>query len=326
MAAVGAYVTLAEAALLTQSDLVIGVIEEVVREGGILDMIPTRTVKGTNLTYNRENVLPSGTFHSIADSWLASEDIDLTQVTTTLAIHGDEKRLDDFVKKTYSSKQDQMAVVTQQTSRGIKQRVERALIYEATAFTGIHGLATTNQTQSLGSGSTGAAGTVTALNRMLDLVRPQADILLCPFRLAQRMDQVQQGVNSSAVVQINAGTGKADIRLGGKVTYWRDVPIKRSDYMATPDTGAFRETIASGTYSAETGGATASAFGIRWGEPEDGGVFLAIGDELFKTVGPYQSENFNGEWLRIVSYLATGVGSTRALGRCDGITDVAITA
>lgn len=295
-----------------------------IREGGILDQMPVRTVEGNNLIYNRENVLPSGQFHAIADTWTASEDIDATQITTTLAIHGDQKRLEDFVQRTYSSKQDLMALVTQSTSKGVKQRIERALMYEATAFSGLHNLVTTDQTVSMGSGATGAALGVTQLNRMLDLVRAKADLLVGPFRVMQRIDQTAQGVNASALVYVNAD--KAEVRLGQRVGYWRDVPVRRSDFMATPATGVLRETIASGTFSAETGGATGSVFGIRWGMPEDGGCFLGIGTELFEKVGPYEAETFNGQWFRIRSYLAPGIGSTRSLGRVDGITDVATVA
>ena len=325
MPAAGAFENLAEAQLLTQSELLKGIIEEIIKVGGIIEMFPIKSVSGTNLVYNRENVLPSGQFHAIADQWTASEDINLTQITTTLAMHGDQKNLDDFIAKTYDSHNDMMAVVTQQTSKGVKQRLENRVIYEATAFSGLHNLVTTNQTQSVGTGSTGAAATVTGINRMLDLVRPKADVLLGPFRLMQRLDQTSQGVNSSALVYVSAD-GKSDVRLGQRVGFWRDVPVKRSDYMATVNTGVFQETIASGTFSAETGGATASLFGIRFGQPEEGGVFLAMGNELFETVGPFASENKNGQWFRIRTYIAPGMGSTRSLGRLDGATDVAVVA
>lgn len=326
MAAAGSFASLSEAALTSRSDLVMGIVMEVVKEGGILDQLPTRVVKGTNLTYNRENVLPSGQFHAIADTWTASEDIDFTQITTTLAIHGDEKRLDDFIAKTYVSDNDPVAIVTQQTSRGLKQRIERALVYESTNFSGLHSLVTTNQTLNQGSGGTGAAATVTNTNRMADLVRPHADIVLAPLRLAQRMDQVGQGVNSAPLVSVQLQNGKGELRLGQKATYWRDVTIQRTDYMATTGTGALQESISGGAYSAETGGATGTIFAIRFGLPEAGGCFLAIGDNLFEMVGPEESENFNGQWFRIRSYLALGIGSTRCLAAEDGITDVAMTA
>jgi len=305
--------------------MVKGVVNEIIREGGILDMFPVRTVTARQLVYNRENVLPSGAFHAIADTWTASEDIDVTQVTLTLAIHGDQKNIDDTLKKTYVTPNQLEAEVVLQSAKGLKQRIERALIYEATGFTGLHGLVTTNQTVAQGSGATEAALSASNLNRMLDLVRPKAEVMVTPHRIAQRLDQSGQGVNSVPLVYIDA-SGKGGIRSGQKVEYWRDVPLRRSDFMATPDTGALRETIASGAYSAETGGASGSILAMRFGQPEDGGVFLAIGNELFEVVGPYESEAKNARWIRIRTYLAPGMGSTRSLGRVDGISDAAVVA
>lgn len=327
MAVAGSYVSLAEAQVATRTDdLIAGLVKEIVKEGGILDLMPTRTVSGVNLAYVRENVQPSGSFHAIADTWVASEDIDLTKVTLTLAIHGDEKDIDNFVARTYSDPNDHEAIIMAQTMRGLKNRIERAILYEATAFTAAHGLVTSNQTLSMGSGSTGAALTVTNLNRMLDLVRPKSDLLLVPYRLGQRLDQVEQGVNSSALVYTQSEDG---MRKGNLTGFWRGVKIRRSDYMATANTGVLQETIASGVYSAETGGATGSAFGIHWGLPENGevgGVFLAIGEGLFHTEGPHPHREKDARWVRITSYLAPGLAGTRGLAIVDGITDVAITA
>ena len=72
MPAAGAFESLAEAQLLTQSELVKGIIEEIIRDGGIIDRFPIKTVSGTNLVYNRENILPTGQFHAIADQWTGS--------------------------------------------------------------------------------------------------------------------------------------------------------------------------------------------------------------------------------------------------------------
>lgn len=327
MAVAGSYASLAEAQAATRTDdLIAGLVNEIVREGGILDLIPTRTVRGVNLAYVRENIQPSGGFHAIADTWTASEDIDVTKITMTLAIHGDEKDIDNFVAKTYSDPNDHTAVIMAQTMRGLKNRIERAIIYESTAFSGLHSLVTSNQTLSQGSGSTEAAATVTNLNRMLDLVRPKADVLLVPYRLGQRFDQTEQGVNSSALTYAMASEG---MRKGHLTGFWRDVKIRRSDYMATANTGVFQETIASGVYSAETGGASASAFGVHWGLPENGevgGVFLAIGEELFSVEGPHPHQTKDARWVRVTSYLATGLAGTRGLGIMDGCSDAALTA
>ncbi len=327
MAIAGSYASLAEAQAATRiDDLIAGIVNEIVKEGGILDLMPTRTVRGQNLTYVRENIQPSGAFHAIADTWVASEDIDITKVQLALAIHGDQKDIDNFIAKTYSDPNDHTAIIMSQTTVGLKRRIENRIIYEATNFSGLHSLVTSNQTLSQGSSSTGAALTVTNLNRMLDLVRPRADTVLLPYRLGQRLDQVQQGVNSAALVYTPDAEG---MRKGNLTGYWGGVKIRRSDFMATANTGVLQETIASGVYSAETGGATGSVFGIHWGLPEAGevgGVFLAIGEDLFNVVGPEEHPSKDAQWVRITSYLAPGLAGTRGLGIVDGCTDVALTA
>ena len=327
MAIAGSYASLAEAQAATRTDdLIAGLVMEIVREGGILDLIPTRTVRGVNLAYVRENIQPSGQFHSVADTWVASEDIDITKVTLTLAIHGDTKDIDNFVARTYADPNDHTAIIMAQTMRGLKNRVERALVYESTNWSGLHNLVTSNQTLSMGSGSTGAAFTVTNVNRALDLVRPKADVVLLPYRAAQRLDQVQQGVNSAALVYSQAADGMRKAEMTG---FWRGVKIRRSDYMATANTGVLQETIASGVYSAETGGLSSSIFGIHWGLPEDGevgGVFLAIGEELFHKEGPHPHPSKDAQWVRISSYLALGLAGTRGLSIVDGGTDAPLTA
>ena len=103
----------------------------------------------------------------------------------------------------------------------------------------------------------------------------------------------------------------------------------RSDYMATAETGALQETIASGTYSAETGGSSGSFVGIHFGIPENGqvgGVFLLIAGSLFDVEGPHPQKGRDAPWMRITSYLNLGLAGTRGLGILDGCTDAAITA
>lgn len=327
MPVAGSWETLAEAQLLTRSDFVKGVIEEIIREGGILSMIPTRRVHGNNLLYNRENIIPSGTFHAIADAWTASEDINHTQVTTTLAIHGDMKYIDDFIKKTYDNENDMEAVVTQQTAKGLKQYLERRLVYEATSFSGLHNLVTAAQTTNQGSGATGAAMSAANLDTTVDLCRGGngPDLLLMPHVIALRIDQSPRGGTTSyPVVMVMEQSAGGKMELAPKVQTWNGVKIMRSDFMATPGTRALRETIASGTFSAETGGATGSIFAIRFGLPEEGGLFLGIGNDLFEKIGPQESENRNAQWIRIRSYLAPGIGSTLCLSRLDGITNAPV--
>jgi len=336
LAEVGAFLSLAEAQILTRTeDLTAGVVKELVREGGILDKIPVKTLSGARqIAYNRQAALPGGQFHAIADTWTASQDLDFTQINVSLVTFGDEKDYpDNQVRVGYSGSgaNDLDAIVVAQTVEGLKNKIENKLVYgsnTAPEMNGLYNLATSNQTQNAGSGSTGAAATVTLLNRMLDMVRPRADILLAPYRLVQRVDQLNQGVNAAPLVYMPA-PGDKGMRMSPMVGFYRGVEAVRSDYMATAETGALQEAIASGTYSAETGGATGSFLGIHFGIPENGqvgGVFLLIAGSLFDVEGPHPQKGKDAPWMRITCYLNLGLAGTRGLGALDGCTDVAITA
>lgn len=335
MAEVGAFLSLAEAQLLTRTeDLIAGVVKELVREGGIIDRFPVKTLSGARqITYNRQNALPGGQFHAIADTWTPTQDIDVTAVSVSLVTFGDEKDYpDNQVRASYSGgAYDLDAIVLEQTLEGLKNRIENEFIYgsgTAPEISGLYNLATSNQTQNAGSGSTGAAATVTLLNRMLGMVRPKADILLGPYRLMQRIDQLNQGVNAAPLVYMPVVDGKG-MHMSPRAAFFGEVEMVRSDYMATAETGVLQETIASATYSAETGGATGSFLGIHFGIPEKGqvgGAFLLIAGNLFDVEGPHPQKGKDAPWMRVTCYLNVGLAGTRGLGALDGCTDVAITA
>src|SRR3990167_1762099 len=163
MAEVGAFLSLAEAQILTRTeDLIAGVVKELVREGGILDKIPVKTLSGARqIAYNRQNALPGGQFHAIADTWTSTQDLDFTQVNVALVTFGDEKDYpDNQVRASYSGPgaNDLDAIVVTQTTEGLKNKIENKIVYAsgtAPEMDGLYNLCTSNQTQNAGSSSTG---------------------------------------------------------------------------------------------------------------------------------------------------------------------------
>ena len=336
MAEVGAFLSLAEAQIMTRTeDLIAGIVKELPREGSIIDRLPVKTLSGARqIAYNRQAALPGGSFHAIADTWTPTQDLDFTQINVSLVTFGDEKDYpDNQVRASYSGAgaNDLDAIVMQQTIEGLRNQIDRKIVYgtgTAPEMSGLYSLATSNMTQNAGSGSTGAAATVTLLNRMMDMVRPKADILLAPFRLHQRLDQLQQGVNAAPLVYMPV-PGDKGLRLAPMAAFYHGVEIVRSDYMATAETGVLQETIASSTYSAETGGSSGSFAGIHFGIPENGqvgGVGLLIAGTLFDVEGPHPQKGKDAPWMRITCYLNLMLAGTRGLGIVDGCTDAAITA
>ena len=98
----------------------------------------------------------------------------------------------------------------------------------------------------------------------------------------------------------------------------------RSDFLT------LTETISGSTFSAKTGGATTSIFCFRKGSVPQGGVGMALGTgsgggpSLFNARKIPDLEDYDGDGMRLRARIAMYLGSTKALARYDGLTDVAI--
>lgn len=326
MADVGGYVSLADAQLLTQSELLAGVVPTIVVTGGLAPQLPLRVIRGLSLLYNRESAIPSGDFKSIAEPWASTDDLDLASVEVTLQIFGDQKTLDNYANSQYDDTNDLLVVLTKETVKGLMRTFEGNVFYNATF--GIHTLVTSGQTVNSGSGSTGAAMAAADLMSMIDKVllgSPSQMCLPMPRQLALRIDQANLGGGSTwPVMMITPGSSEAGgLKLAPVAKSFREVEIVRNNQMV------MTETISSGTYSAKTGGATGSVFCVYKDMPEAGGVFMGAGQgtnkELFDVTPPTESEHGNYKYFKVRAYLAVGMGSPLGLARLDGNTDAAIT-
>ena len=327
MAEVGGYISLADAKLLTQSELLAGVVPTIVVTGGLAPQLPIRIISGTSLLYNRESAIPTGDFKEIAEEWQATEDLDLTQVETALKTYADQKNLDQFAQHNYSNINDLMVVLTKETVKGLMRSFEGEVFYHATF--GLHSLVTSGQTVNSGSSATGAAAAAGDIMSMIDKVllgSPSQMCLPMPRQLALRIDQANLGGGSTwPVMMITPGTTEAGgLRLAPVAKSFREVEIVRNNQMT------MTETISSSTYSAKTGGATGSIFCVYKGQPEEGGVFMGAGagtsKDLFEVTEPQESEHGNHKFFKTKAYLAVGMGSPLGLSRLDGNTDAAIVA
>lgn len=322
----GAWAALAEAALLTQNQFVAGVKPEIIKAGQLIPKLPPVEINGPALQWNRENVIPSGAFHAIGDAWTGSEDLDHTQVTLSLAIHGDQKNIDQFVRRRYSNKQDMLDVVVKQTIKGLTHKLEDLILYEATSFTGFHGLVVSGQSLHAGSGTTGGAMSAAKMDELVDLVRVADNeeempsmFLAMPRALARRVSQSDRGGTTSyPVINIQQAAGDNKVNVSHQAGSWLGKSIVRSDFMV------MTEAISGGAYSAKTGGVTGSVLAFH--ADSDVGAFLGVGSPMLKMEGPHPREGARGEWLRIDSELAPGIMITKCVARYDGITDVAMTA
>jgi hypothetical protein len=109
-------VTLAEAALLSDTSLQAGVIKTFVNESNILDRIPLMSIQGNAYAYNVEATLPGVAFRSVNEAYTESTGT-VNQKSESLVILGGDADVDRFIVRTRGNLNDQRAVQTEMKVR-----------------------------------------------------------------------------------------------------------------------------------------------------------------------------------------------------------------
>src|SRR3569833_727524 len=104
-------VTLAQAALLSQTDLQRGVIETFVQQSPVLDRLPLMPIEGNAYAYNEEATLPGGAFRAVNEAYVESTGT-VNQKTESLGILGGDADVDRFIVQTRGNLNDQRATQT----------------------------------------------------------------------------------------------------------------------------------------------------------------------------------------------------------------------
>ncbi len=324
MAIAGFWNSLAEAQKIVHDQFVKGVIAEIIEDGGIVSRFPVTNISGTQLTYNREATLPSGSYHAIGDAWVSSTAVTYSQQTATLKEHGDQFELSERIKQTYDNPNTMSAVAMQQASKGLKRKMEIEVIYgstssDANAISGLHALCATAQTVDNGTGTTGAPLSVHNLDKAIDLIRGgKPDFLLMSRATRRRLAESGRGGSTNyPVMMVPGATG---MRLAPEIEDWRGIPIVASDYML------MTEALSGGTYSAATGGVTGSILIMRFGNVEGGGLSMGMSGGLFQKKELLVMETKNASLMRIFTFFCLVLGATKSLARVDGILDLPVVA
>ena len=305
--------TLTEAAKLSNDVVLQGVVETVVKESRVLDVLPFIEMTGNALTYNRENALPSAAFFDVGDTWSESTPT-FTQASATLKILGGDADVDQYVATTRSNVQDIEAAVLELKAKAVAHEFEDEFIYGDTAvdakgFDGLHKLCIAGQQVHQGAGTTPAALSLKKLDEAIDLARPgKPDFLLMSRRTRRGLSAYARALTSP--VHFEAGS------FGARLMYYDGIPVLESDFMV--DT----ETIASGAFSAKTGGASTSIICVKAGEGLLAG--LTNGGIQVENVGPLETKDAR-RW-RCKWYVSLALFSTVALSRIDGISSADVVA
>lgn len=309
-------VTLVEAEKFTTNKVKKGVLKEIHRESIVLKKLPFIDVVGNAYQYLRENTLPDASFFNPNEVW--TEDVPTyTQKTATIKIMGGDADVDNFLKATRSNHTDLKSEVIAGRAKGIRHSFLDKFYYgdagvNAKEFSGLHTilLETEMNGQELheGTGGTGGSLNVANLDAVIDLIRDgTADCLIMTRQVRRRLTQFLR-------TQSSVATGRDE--WGMWYAKHLDIPIYIDDKMVQT------ETIASGAFSAKTGGLTSSVFAVRFGTDD----LVGLQNGGLQTVNLGQLETKDAERTRIRWYCSIALMRTISLALVDGITDVAVEA
>lgn len=325
MAIVGHWTSLAEAQKLVQSVLLQGIIQEIIEEGQIMPSLPVTGITGKSLKYNRESTLPSAQFYDIHEQIPWSADVSYaTQVEVELKRVIFQTILDNFMAKNYKNPNDYESIVMMEAAKGCLRTMEQNLIYAnpSTNTKAVESLwSLTPAAQVVENHGSGGALSLAKLREMMDLVRvPGRKILLCSRAVGRRID--------AAFQEGDLGKGQlswAVNQLGQRVTIFNGAEIVRSDYMLQTEGDSSRPTAWGGT-----GASNSSIFCLTLTPLTSGGLSLVIGADtggpnFFSVTKISDLEDYDAAGIRLTAYVNLALGSTKAIGKLENITDAAVT-
>lgn len=304
--------TIAEADKYSRTQLVRGVVEEIVDASPMFALLPFDTVLGNSLTYNRENTLGSASFQSPGDVWPESTPT-VTPVTALLKIAGGDADLDNFLARTRSNEQDIRAQMLSMKAKAVARSIENELVYgdvddiDAKGFDGLHeilGVVTGGQDVVVGTTTTGGPGSFSELDQMIDLVKPgPPDALLMSRRSRRQIKKLARSQGWDLALNTLGSMNRP-------LEFYNDIPILINDFIV--DT----EDVVDGGFGGKTGDDTSSIFGVKFGSEGLHGIDSGAGIEVIE-LGDLETKDAKRH--RIRWYLSLVLMSTKALARMSGI-------
>ena len=302
--------TLTEAAKYTTNMVKRGVLEIIINDSYVMQKLPFTDVVGNAYQYLRESSLGSASFYDPNEQWTESTPT-VTQHTAGIKIMGGDADIDEFIKATRSDKNDLESEVIEMKAKGIKHTFLDKFYYgnsttNTKEFDGLHALVGTDYKISEGSGSTGDELTMSNMDIAIDLFRDgMPDCILMTRAVRRRIRQF---------IRANGGLYQAEFgEWGQQIKSYQDIPIHVDDFLVQT------ETIASGVFSAKTGGATSSIFFARFGTKD----LLGLQNGGLQTKKLGQLETKDAHRWRIRWYVGLALLREFALARIDGVTDAA---
>jgi HK97 family phage major capsid protein len=305
-------ITLPEAAKLSNDALLVGVIEEVIKDCPLLQSMPFIEIVGNALTYNRESTLPSAEWHAVNDDWTTSPPVTFSQQTATLKILGQNADVDEYIKQTRSNIQDVEAAIIELTAKAVRHELEEKFIYgditaDVNQFEGLRKIINTGAAgnQVVAMGATGATLTLEKLDALIDAVLGgKPDLLMMSRRSRRKINALARAAGNN----LEVGQGK----LGEFVQLYNGIPIAINDFIK--DT----HTVAGSVETAITGGASSTIYSFQFGEDGLCGLTSPGGMQVVP-IG--QMETKDATRTRVKWYVSLALFSTKKAAALIGVQD-----
>lgn len=326
----GYWLNLAEAQKLTQTILVPGVIEENIRRGGLLSLMPIAQAPGYSITWNRESVERTANMMAVGDTLVWSDNVTYSQQNRTLSQMYDQTPLNKYVRETHGTYNDYRAITVAGMRKGMIKKWETMalygdLTYGTNEFDGLHAWAAENSGDlNIDGGET--APSLMNLRVLVDAMKYGIDFILMPFSLLRQLSSFyQEGGHNANSLMGSFMWSPNDV--GRPIPYWNGIPIIGSDHLVAEqaNTGA-----GSDARAVQTSGINQySIFAVKLGQVMEGqpGLTAAFGGEkhslgeFFRLEVFDKLENYDAEGFRMVAYPAILAGSTMAVGRIYDVTN-----
>jgi hypothetical protein len=298
----------ADADLLSNNQLVAGVIDQIIERDDLFAVLPFVGVNGKAYVYNRENALPTADFLDPNDT-VNEGAATFTEVVTKLRILAGDVDVDKFLQGTESDTNDQMAIQIAKKAKGLGRVFHQTLAtgdsgVNAKAFDGLAVLAAAAPgSQTVDAGTNGAALTLTMLDQLLDAVPNGADAIVMrrgTIRAFRALLRATYGTD--AVMQMLENFGRPMLTHNG-------IPILMNEFLP-------------GTETQGTSNVCCSIYALRLNEVDGlhgiyGGGNAGIVVENIGTV-----QNKDATRIRLKWYTGLALKSTRSIARLQGVTNI----
>ncbi len=240
-------ITLAESALLSQDELIVGIIEEVITVNKMYQVLPFLPIEGNSLAYNREDVLGDVQVAGVGDSVTAKAAATFTQVNSNLTTIIGDAEVNGLIQATRSNKQDQTAAQVASKAKSAGRQFQDMLINGSgmsNEFDGLLNLAVRQAT----TGANGSSLSFEILDDLMDQVTDkdgQVDYFTMPARTMRSYNSLLRALGGASINEV------VDMPDGSTVPGYRGVPIFRNDWIPTDQTksaGTNCTTIFAGTW------------------------------------------------------------------------------